>query len=169
MELWDLYDENRNLIGKTHIRGEALDKGLYHLVVEIWTIDKTGKILLTQRHPSKNHGLLWECTRGAVTAGENSLEGAVRELKEETGLLVKKENLSLIDTNFLGSSIMDTYVNILEFNLEDLSLQKIEVVDAMIVTINDFEKMYKQGLIVPSLWKRYSIYKNELLKFITNK
>ncbi len=55
MELWDLYDKNRNLTGKKHIRGEALEKGLYHLVVEIWTIDKMGNILLTQRHPSKNH------------------------------------------------------------------------------------------------------------------
>lgn len=169
MELWDLYDKNRNLTGKTHIRGEALEKGLYHLVVEIWTLDKMGNILLTQRHPSKNHGSLWECTRGAVTAGENSLEGAVRELKEETGLLVQKEALNLIDTNLLGSSMMDTYVNILDFKLEDLSLQKIEVVDAKIVTIKEFEKMHEQGLIVPSLWKRYSIYKDELFKFLINK
>lgn len=100
MELWDLYDKNRNLIGKTHTRGETMERGLHHLVVEIWTINSKGEVLLTQRHPSKNHGLLWECTRGAVTAGESSLDGAVRELKEETGLIAKKENLILIGSNF---------------------------------------------------------------------
>ncbi len=82
---------------------------------------------------------------------------------------MQKEALNLIDTNLLGSSMMDTYVNILDFKLEDLSLQKIEVVDAKIVTIKEFEKMHEQGLIVPSLWKRYSIYKDELFKFLINK
>lgn len=64
---------------------------------------------------------------------------------------------------------MDTYVNTLDFNLEDLSLQRIEVVGAKIVTIKEFEQMNEQNLIVPSLWKRYSIYKGELLKFTCNK
>lgn len=166
MELWDLYDENRNLTGKTHIRGEAIEKGFHHLVVEIWTINTNGEILLTQRHPSKNHGLLWECTRGAVTAGENSLEGAIRELHEEIGLLVEESNLKLINTNVIDNYIMDTYVNIYDFKIENISLQKIEVVDAKIVTIEEFEEMNRQGLIVPSIWSRYEKYKQKLLKYI---
>lgn len=166
MELWDLYDENRNLTGKTHIRGEVIEKGFHHLVVEIWTINTKGEILLTQRHPSKNHGLLWECTRGAVTAGENSLEGAIRELHEEIGLLVEESNLKLINTNVIDNYIMDTYVNMYDFKIENISLQKIEVVDAKIVTIEEFEEMNRQGLIVPSIWSRYENYKQKLLKYI---
>ena len=163
MELWDLYDKNRNLTGKTQIRCEKIEKGYHHLV---GTINTKGKILLTQRHPSKNHGLLWECTRGAVTAGENSLDGAIRELYEETGLKVKKENLILINTSLIDNYIMDTFVNKYDFKLEDITLQKIEVVDAKVVTIEEFEEMNRHGLIVPSIWSRYEKYKQNLLKFI---
>ena len=168
MELWDLYDKNRNLTGKTHIRGEKIEKGFHHLVVEIWTINTKGKILLTQRHPNKNHGLLWECTRGAVTAGENSIEGAIRELYEEIGLKVEKSNLKLINTSTINNYFMDTYVNLYDFELENIALQKIEVVDAKIVTIEEFEEMNSKGLIVPSIWFRYEQYKHKLLEYLPN-
>lgn len=34
-EIWDLYDENRHIIG-THIRGNELPPEGYHLVVHVW-------------------------------------------------------------------------------------------------------------------------------------
>ena len=33
MELWDLYDENRIPLGRTHPRGTPLPEGTYHLAV----------------------------------------------------------------------------------------------------------------------------------------
>ena len=39
----------------------------------------------------------WENTGGAVLAGETSLEGALRELREETGLAAQPEALRLLD------------------------------------------------------------------------
>ena len=35
-EIWDLYDENRELLGKDHVRGEQLPIDGYHLVVHVW-------------------------------------------------------------------------------------------------------------------------------------
>ncbi len=35
MEEWDLLNENRELTGKTHIRGEKLAPGELHLVVHV--------------------------------------------------------------------------------------------------------------------------------------
>ncbi len=34
-EIWDLYNENRELLGKDHIRGERLPIHGYHLVVHV--------------------------------------------------------------------------------------------------------------------------------------
>jgi ribonuclease BN (tRNA processing enzyme) len=34
IELWDLYDENRKLLNKTHVRGVPLSKGEYPIVVD---------------------------------------------------------------------------------------------------------------------------------------
>lgn len=75
MELWDVYDENRKLTGKTHERGVPLGPGEYHIIADVWTVNQRSEILLTRRHPDKPYGLLWECTGGSVLTGENSVEG----------------------------------------------------------------------------------------------
>ncbi len=35
MEVWDLYNERRERTGQSHIRGDAIPEGLYHLVVHV--------------------------------------------------------------------------------------------------------------------------------------
>lgn len=87
-EYWDLYDENRRPLGETHLRGLALPKGTYHIVVEVWTVNSKGEILLTLRDPKKEtYPDKWECTGGSILAGETSKTGAVRELFEEIGIM----------------------------------------------------------------------------------
>lgn len=86
-ELWDVYDENRNLTGKTISRKNFLSgNGKYHLVVHIWIKNSNNEWLISKRTPNKFCPLLWECTGGSVLAGESSIEGALREVKEELGI-----------------------------------------------------------------------------------
>ena len=94
-EIWELVDEQKQKTGILHERrySEQIPRGLFHIVVEIWTKTADGKILLTRRSPEKPMPLLWECTMGSVLAGEESREGAVRELAEETGVRVEKFSL----------------------------------------------------------------------------
>lgn len=87
MELWDLYTENRTRTGKTHLCGEEIPEGCFHLVVHVWIKNSKGEYLISQRAASRpTCPLMWECVGGSVIAGESSLEGAVREVKEEVGL-----------------------------------------------------------------------------------
>ena len=87
MEIWDLYDANKNLIGKTHIRGEELPDDGYHLVVHCWIRNSEGKYLISQRSATKaTYPLMFECVGGSVIAGEDSKQGALREILEEVGL-----------------------------------------------------------------------------------
>ena len=44
---------------------------------------------------SKNRGGKWEDTHGGLKAGETSIDGIIRELKEEIGINVEKEELQL--------------------------------------------------------------------------
>ena len=67
-------------------RGEIIPKGLYHLSVSVWIVNQQGQYLLSQRHPKKQYPLYWECTGGSVLSGETSLQGAIREVKEELGM-----------------------------------------------------------------------------------
>lgn len=61
MEIWDLYDRERRVIGK-HVRGTEMPEGGYHLVVHIWIRNREGKYLMTQRSENKKTcPLKWEC------------------------------------------------------------------------------------------------------------
>ena len=87
MERWDLYTENWKPTGRTHIRGEKIPEGCYHLVVHVWIRNSKGEYLISQRSASRPaFPLMWETVGGSVLAGEDSLTGAIREVNEEVGL-----------------------------------------------------------------------------------
>ena len=99
-EIWDLYDENRELLGKNHVRGEQLPIDGYHLVVHVWIRNSKGEYLIVQRSANRpTFPLVWECVDGSVIKGEDSLQGALREVKEEVGvdLLPEKGHVILSD------------------------------------------------------------------------
>ena len=97
MELWDLYNEQRELTGHDHVRGEEVPQGFYHLVVHIWIRNSKGEYLISQRSADRPaYPLMWECVGGSVTKGEDSLTGALRETKEEVGLTLSPEDGKLV-------------------------------------------------------------------------
>ena len=99
-EIWDLYDENRKLLGKDHVRGEQLPIDGYHLVVHVWIRNAKGEYLIAQRSVNRpTFPMVWECVDGSVVKGEDSLQGALREVKEEVGvdLLPEKGQVILSD------------------------------------------------------------------------
>ena len=63
-EYWDLYDADRKALGRTIRRGDAFAEGEYYVCCEVWVQNSEGKLLLTQRHPDKKAGGLWEFTGG---------------------------------------------------------------------------------------------------------
>ncbi len=162
IELWDLYNENRELLGKTCKRGSALNVGEYHLVVEIWVINGKGKVLISQRHPDKTHPKQWECTIGAVVAGEDSLSGAVRELGEEVGITASPDALLPIGSVISKRYILDSYMLVCDIPIERLRLQDTEVIGARWVTYPELCKMQEQGLLVPAAWNRFLRIKDQL-------
>ena len=85
-ELWDLCDDEGRPTGRLHRRGDPLGEGEKHLCVHIWIRGDDGRYLITRRSPGKSMAGRWECTGGSVLAGEDSLAGALREVREETGL-----------------------------------------------------------------------------------
>ena len=89
MELWDACDQSGQKLGYDLVRGEPLPAGVYHVVAEIAVRHSDGSILLTRRDLSKpNYPGCWEMgAGGSVLKGEGWLEGALRELREETGIM----------------------------------------------------------------------------------
>ena len=110
MEIWDLYNENRDIIGE-HIRGEELPDNAYHLVVHVWIKNSNGKFLISQRSAKrKQFPLMWETVGGSVLKGESSIQGAVREVKEEVGIDLRETD------GTLAFSIIRKIINGKKFN-----------------------------------------------------
>jgi ADP-ribose pyrophosphatase YjhB (NUDIX family)/GNAT superfamily N-acetyltransferase len=155
MELWDLYDNKKQLIGLTHERGVPLGEGHYHLVVEIITVNNKHQILLTKRDDKKPFGGMWECSGGSVIAGEDSLTGAKRELFEETGIIITDNMIQMMDTviNDSKHTIYDIYLAISNTNTDELVMQEGETVEAKWVTLAEIEDMEKTSIIVPNVYQ----------------
>ena len=163
-EIWELVDEQKKKTGILHERAysELIPKGLYHIVVEIWTKTKDGEILLTQRHPSKPMGLLWECTMGSVVVGEESLDGAVRELAEETGICARKEDLIYLGDTFHSNWIVDSYLYLPD-EKPQLCLQEEEVSDAKFVPMAEMDA--HQSEIVDGVWMRFCKFREKIKSY----
>lgn len=65
MEIWDLYDEYRNKLNKTFLRGNLLKRGEYHLSAHICLFNKKGEMLIQQRQSDRQAWAnLWDITAG---------------------------------------------------------------------------------------------------------
>ena len=160
-EIWELVNEKKEKTGILHERqySELIPKGLYHIVVAIFTVTAEGEVLLTQRSPEKPMGLLWECTMGSVLAGEESLPAAVRELHEETGISAPQDALIYLGDTYRTNWIVDSYLYIPK-EKPTLSLQKEEVADARFVPIDDVKLYHTE--IVDGVWKNFCKYRKKI-------
>ena len=88
MELWNAYNKHLKKLPFFLIRGKRIPKGVYHIVSEMIVRHVDGSFLAMRRsHEKSRYPDCWEISAGgAVKRGETPYQGAVRELKEETGI-----------------------------------------------------------------------------------
>jgi len=158
-ELWDVYDGNRHRTGKLHERGIPMAEGEYHLVVQIWIVNDAGKFLISRRHPNKSYPLCWEATGGAVTAGESSRIGALREVEEELGLKLDPKMGKCVIKEKHRNVFADIWLYRANVDISELSFQPTEVVDAKWATPQEIEQMCKDGQFVDLSNYRNRIYR----------
>lgn len=156
MELWDIYDENKQLTGRTMKRNDwCLKDDEYHLTVLGVVARKDGKFLITKRVMTKNWAPgWWEVSGGACMAGEKSEDAVLREVLEETGLDVSgwdggymftyhRENPGEGDNYFV-----DVYRFVGDFAEEDVHPQEEETDGFMIATAEEIKAFAKEGIFL---------------------
>ena len=161
MELWEIVDGDGVPTGKFCKRSErdTIPAGFYHAVVEVW-VRVNDRILLTQRHPDKWAGLLWEASGGAVVSGERVTSGACRELHEETGISVEETSLIPLGRSIRGKSLIISYMVRLG-EIPDITLQECEVVDYKFVSCREILAL--GSTLTEGTRERLSLYKDALL------
>ncbi len=147
MEYSDVYDADRNLTGRRHLRGKPWKKGEYGLVVCVWVYDGKGNILMTRRAPQKSFAGTWENSGGSAQAGETSIQAITRELFEETGIRAEPEEFELLETRRERDSFYDFYCLKNTTPLGDIRLQEGETTDAKWVSFAQVHEMIRKGEI----------------------
>lgn len=156
MELWDIYDKNKQRTGRTMKRNDwILKDDEYHLSVLGVVKRSDGRFLITKRIMTKHWAPgWWEVSGGSAQAGETSKEAVLREVKEETGLDVSnakggfvfsyhRENPGKGDNYFV-----DIYLFEMDFEESDVVIQESEATDFMLATHEEIKALANKGIFL---------------------
>lgn len=149
-EVWDVLDEHGIKTGRTALGERWKAAGEYHLVVHVWIVNSQGKYLISKRASHKSFPDMWETCRGSVIAGEDSLSGAIREVREELGIALEPQNGYLLrrykhdDFPYL----VDVWLFRQEVFLAQVVCQPNETSGAMLATRAEIERMIREGMFL---------------------
>lgn len=136
-EMVDVLTETGKFTDNVEMKQLCHKKGLWHKAVAVFIINSKKQVLLQKR--SKNKKMwpdMWDISAGGhVLAGEFGFQAIIREIKEELGLSVKKEEIIFIGCStsinkkgdILNKHFNEYYIVTKDIDEKNLSLQKEEV------------------------------------------
>ncbi len=156
VEYWDIYDKNKKLTGRTMLRNDwCLADDEYHLTVLGVVRHTDGRFLITKRVMTKAWAPgWWEVSGGACMAGEKSEDAVLREVQEETGLMVTADQREYLFTYHRENPgegdnyFVDIYRFTLDFDESDLDLQLEETAGYMLATVDEIKEFAEQGIFL---------------------
>ena len=169
-EYVDILDEVTGVvIGETISKKEAHKSGVWHGSVHIWIISEDKKrILLQKRCADKDlFPNMWDISVGGhISAGEDSLISAKRELSEELGLNPEEFDFLYVDRikekfeyeDILSNEFVTIYKIISDVNIDNLNLQKEEVSEARWFTKEELSNLRNELKVIPHIEEFDMIY-----------
>lgn len=160
MEFRDLYNKKRELTGLTVKKGDPIPRGYYYVTVVIFIQNDQDKFLIQKRSIDK--GGDWANTGGHPKTGESSLEGIVTEVKEELGININPNKLTLFKTVKTEDDFIDLYYLKANINLDHLVLQEEEVQGVAWFSIDEINSLIEQG----QFHRHHDLMYYECLKYL---
>jgi len=158
MEYWDLLDQFGNTTGQT-VEKWQVPEGFAHLGAEVGIVNSNNEILIQKRAANKKYSPnFWSTTGGSVLAGENSIDTIVREVEEELGVKIKREELSFIKQYKVKHEetppiFIDTYLVKQDVDISDIIIQEDEVSEVKWATWEECEEMSINGQFMEYRWE----------------
>lgn len=172
-ELIDIYDEKGNNTGKSILKSIAHKEGIWHSSIHILIVSNDKKKTLFQKRNAikKLYPNTWDIAVGGhISAGEEAITSAKRELEEELGLDSSKYNLEYIKTlkeqlnnnGVLSKEFVNIFVIYANIDINDLTLQEEEVEEAKWLTKSEMNELISSNKVIPHL-EDYEILRNIML------
>lgn len=164
-ELIDVLDENGIKTGKVLSRAEVHKRGLWHRIIVVAIINEKNEILVQQRsdNKDKNPGMWDISVTGHISAGQDSLSAATREISEEVSVSLGY-SVEVKDFRYMFSFRKEEMVNENHYdrqfydffilrqnglNINNIKIQASEVQDIKFVSVNELNEMRENNLLVP--------------------
>lgn len=144
-ELFDILDENGKPTGKTKPRSQVHRDGDWHGGVHIWIVKPNGDVLIQKRSLSKDtHPGYWAIScAGHISAGSNSIETAIKEVKEELGFGLTENDFNFMFKNkfekidpdgaFIDREFNDVYLVEKDIDADNLFIDKNELSEVKLI------------------------------------
>ena len=174
MEYFDIRDLDGNITGETKERSLVHRDGDIHGTSHVWIIrkntDEDFDILLQKRSSDKDSfpGCYDISSAGHIPAGQDYLESAIRDLKEELGVVAAADELhyigrhdALLETEFYGKpwrnyELSAVYVLYRDMNPEEFILQTSEVESVIWLSFRECMNQMENGEL------KHCIYQDEM-------
>ncbi len=140
LELFDVLSEDFETTGLVRERSIVHELGSWHRTAHVWVVRKKVQgfdVLLQKRSRDKDSypGCYDISSAGHIRAGDDYLESAVRELKEELGIEAKPQELRMIgvhkaisDTTFYGKPFLNReYSHVYVYDGTDMDTGKLKL------------------------------------------
>lgn len=154
-EIRKVYDNNFQYLGYNKDRSLPLEENEYILVTGV-LVFSLGKLLVTKRAKGKSYPGKWEFTMGSVIEGEGSLLGAIRELKEEVGIIAQVEDLQFLGQRKENKKFSEIYL--LEKKVDEIILQEEEVENYKWIDKKQLDKMLENQDFAQPMEERILAY-----------
>ena len=146
-EYIDILNDKAEISGDICLKSEAHKNGFFHQSAHIWIFDKNKNVLIQKRAADKDtFPNLWDISvAGHISAGELPIDAAIREVEEEVGIIITKNQLQYIGTsthkvthkiNLIDYELHHIYVCNLNFNIKVLKIQQEEVAKIKMIALN---------------------------------
>ena len=157
MEQIDIVCEDGQPTGLRASRAEVHRKGLWHRTVHIWIYNEKYGVLLQKRSQNKeSHPGLWDIScAGHISAGESSVDAAIKELNEELGVRARADDLKFLFSEksffvqqkgrYIDREIHDTYLFRKVIPVDLLRIQTCEIECVKYIPFNEFELSVTQN------------------------
>lgn len=145
MDLQDVYNEQKELTCISKYRNE-FNENEYSMSTFIWIVNSKDELLIQLRASTEDKPNTYGITGGAVNSGETSVEASIREIKEELGIDISKNQLIYIASERRKKKFFEYYLLQLDIDVNDLVLQKEEVEKVEWISIEDYEKNISNAL-----------------------